>query len=147
MIVDVHTHLPTHPDEVPADQVKTEETMRSGEVVTLTNTIDDYLRDMAPVDKAFLFGIAPRPWLKGEFQDRVLQAGLHAGFRHQRPLCPDANVRTRICHPHSRRRTQTYTLSPKGQTTSLKFTEPTASWCSWVLHLNIAGLLPGSPLN
>ena len=64
MIVDVHTHLPTHPDEVPADQVKTEETMRSGEVVRLTNTIDDYLRDMGPVDKAFLFGIAPRPWIK-----------------------------------------------------------------------------------
>ena len=38
--------------------------MRSGEVVTLTNTIEDYIRDMAPLDKAFLFGIAPRPWIK-----------------------------------------------------------------------------------
>ena len=38
--------------------------MRSGEVVTLTNTIEDYLRDVAPLDKAFLFGIAPRPWIK-----------------------------------------------------------------------------------
>ena len=41
MIVDVHTHLPTHPDTVPTDEVKTEQTMRSGEVVTLTNTIED----------------------------------------------------------------------------------------------------------
>ena len=64
MIVDVHTHLPTHPDTVPTDEVKTEQTMRSGEVVTLTNTIEDYLRDVAPLDKAFLFGIAPRPWIK-----------------------------------------------------------------------------------
>ena len=64
MIVDVHTHLPTHPDKVPADEVKTEQTMRSGEVVTLTNTIEDYLRDVGHVDKAFLFGIAPRPWIK-----------------------------------------------------------------------------------
>ena len=64
MIVDVHTHLPTHPDKVPPDEVKTEQTMRSGEVVTLTNTIEDYLRDVAPLDKAFLFGIAPRPWIK-----------------------------------------------------------------------------------
>ena len=64
MIVDVHTHLPTHPNTVPTDEVKTEQTMRSGEVVTLTNTIEDYLRDVAPLDKAFLFGIAPRPWIK-----------------------------------------------------------------------------------
>ena len=64
MIVDVHTHLPTHPDKVPPDEVKKEQTMRSGEVVTLTNTIEDYIRDVAPLDKAFLFGIAPRPWIK-----------------------------------------------------------------------------------
>ena len=64
MIIDVHTHLPTHPDKVPPYEVKTEQTMRSGEVVTLTNTIEDYIRDMAPLDKAFLFGIAPRPWIK-----------------------------------------------------------------------------------
>ena len=62
MIVDVHTHLPTHMSEVPPDQIYTEETMRSGETVRLTNSIDDYLSDIEILDKAFLFGIAPRPW-------------------------------------------------------------------------------------
>ena len=46
MIVDVHTHLPTHMSEVPPDQIYTEETMRSGETVRLTNSIDDYLSDI-----------------------------------------------------------------------------------------------------
>jgi hypothetical protein len=62
MIVDVHTHLPSHMDAVPEDEMKVETTMRSGETVYLTNSIDDYLRDMGPVDMAFLFGIAQRPW-------------------------------------------------------------------------------------
>ena len=31
----------------------------------MTNSIADYLRAMAPVDKTFAFGIAPRPWLSG----------------------------------------------------------------------------------
>lgn len=66
MIVDVHTHLPSHMDTVPEDEMVYETTMRSGEQVQLTNTIDDYLRDMGPVDKAFIFGIAPRPWQKGQ---------------------------------------------------------------------------------
>ena len=69
MIVDVHTHLPTHMDTVPPDEMNYETTMRSGEKVQLTNTIDDYLRDMGPVDRAFIFGIAPRPW---RTDDRVL---------------------------------------------------------------------------
>lgn len=72
MIVDVHTHLPSHPDAVPADEMLTESTMRSGETVQLTNSIDDYLHDMAPVDKTFIFGIAPRPWRPNE---RVLRTG------------------------------------------------------------------------
>ena len=62
MIVDVHTHLPSHKDHIPPEDVKIETTMRSGETVHLTNTIADYLRSIEPVDKAFLFGIAPRPW-------------------------------------------------------------------------------------
>ena len=72
MIVDVHTHLPSHPDTVPPDEMLTESTMRSGETVQLTNSIDDYLRDMSPVDKTFIFGIAPRPWRPNE---RVLRTG------------------------------------------------------------------------
>ena len=72
MIVDVHTHLPSHPDTVPDDEMMTESTMRSGETVQLTNSIDDYYKDMEPVDKTFIFGIAPRPWRPNE---RVLRTG------------------------------------------------------------------------
>ena len=61
MIVDVHTHMPTHPDTVPDSEQQTDTTMRSGETVRLTNSIDDYLQAMAPVDKAFILPIAPRP--------------------------------------------------------------------------------------
>jgi hypothetical protein len=62
MTVDVHTHLPSHRDTVPADQVRTESTMRSGQTVRLTNSIKDYVDAMQPVQKTFLFGIASRPW-------------------------------------------------------------------------------------
>jgi predicted TIM-barrel fold metal-dependent hydrolase len=69
MTVDVHTHLPSHRDTVPAAQVREESTMRSGQTVRLTNSIQDYLKDMAPVDRTLVFGIAPRPWKPN---DRVL---------------------------------------------------------------------------
>lgn len=62
MIVDVHTHLPSHRDSIPAEEVRTESAMRSGQTVRLTNTISDYLDAMKPVDKTCIFGIAPRPW-------------------------------------------------------------------------------------
>ena len=61
-VVDVHTHLPSHRDHIPPDEMRTESAMRSGQVVQLTNTIQDYLNAMKPVDKAFIFGIARRPW-------------------------------------------------------------------------------------
>ena len=61
MIVDVHTHLPTHRDSVPDSDRSSENMMRSGDDVSMTNTIADYLRAMEPVDKTFAFGIAPRP--------------------------------------------------------------------------------------
>ncbi len=63
MIVDVHTHLPTHRDHVPESERRSEFMMRSGDAVPMTNTIADYLDAMAPVDKTFIFGIAPRPWV------------------------------------------------------------------------------------
>ena len=62
MIVDVHTHNPTHQKTVPPGEMRSESVMRSGETVQLTNSVDDYLAAMAPVDKAFVFPIAPRPW-------------------------------------------------------------------------------------
>ncbi len=61
MIVDVHTHLPTHDDAVPHDELEHETAMRPGLKVRLTNSVEDYLEAMKPVDAAFVFGIAPRP--------------------------------------------------------------------------------------
>ena len=80
MIVDVHTHLPSHPDTVPEDEILTETTMRSGDTVYLTNSIADYYRDMSPVDKTFIFGIAPRPWKPEELVTR--QAGWDDALNH-----------------------------------------------------------------
>jgi predicted TIM-barrel fold metal-dependent hydrolase len=62
MIVDVHTHLPTHRTRVPPSERRAETTMRSGTPVQLTNTIADYANAMKPVDRTLIFGIAPRPW-------------------------------------------------------------------------------------
>ena len=39
MIVDVHTHLPTHQNKVPESEMVTEEMMRSGKSVNLTNSV------------------------------------------------------------------------------------------------------------
>ena len=69
MIVDVHTHLPTHYGPVPSDEVVVESAMRPGSHVRLTNSVDDYLAAMGPVGVAFVFGIAPRP---GEDSVQVL---------------------------------------------------------------------------
>ncbi len=66
MIVDVHTHLPTHMKAVPAKDLRTESTMRSGETVRLTNSTADYMNAMRPVDRTLVFGIAPRPWKAGQ---------------------------------------------------------------------------------
>jgi hypothetical protein len=49
-------------ETVPPDEMVVETAMRSGETVQLTNSIDDYMHDMEPVDKTLIFGIAPRPW-------------------------------------------------------------------------------------
>ena len=61
MIVDVHTHLPTHDDPVPDEELEFDTAMRPGRKVRLTNSVQDYLDAMGPVDAAFAFGIAPRP--------------------------------------------------------------------------------------
>ena len=66
MIVDVHTHLPSHRDYVPDDEVRVETKMRSGEEVHLTNTVADYIKAMEPIDRTLVFGIAGRPWKKDE---------------------------------------------------------------------------------
>ncbi|MCH7734448.1 MAG: amidohydrolase [Chloroflexi bacterium] len=80
MIVDVHTHLPSHPDSVPASDEIAMSVHRSGTPVRFTQTVAEYLEAMEPVDKAFLFGIAPRPWAGDERRSRI--AGWPADFNH-----------------------------------------------------------------
>ena len=67
MIVDVHTHIPSHEKAVPPEEIRSETTMRSGDTVQQTNSVADYLAAMGPVDKAFVFPIAQRPWKSGEY--------------------------------------------------------------------------------
>ena len=47
MIVDVHTHLPTHDAAVPDDEIELDTAMRPGRQVRLTNSVEDYLDAMA----------------------------------------------------------------------------------------------------
>ena len=61
MIIDVHTHPPSHPNEVPEGERKVDTVMRSGTAIPITNSVADYLKVMEPVDKAFVFGLAPSP--------------------------------------------------------------------------------------
>ena len=62
MIVDVHTHIPTHENEVPDSEIKLDTSMKSGITTKLTNSVRDYLESFKNVEKTFVFGIAPRPW-------------------------------------------------------------------------------------
>ena len=61
MIIDVHTHIPTHADAVPSDEEKLNEVMRPDVSVRLNNSFGDYIRDMGPVDMAIAFGVAINP--------------------------------------------------------------------------------------
>ncbi|MDP3064100.1 MAG: amidohydrolase family protein [Chloroflexota bacterium] len=61
MIVDVHTHAPTHVSEVPDGEVRWEHVMRPDRPVRMSNSYTDYLKAMEPVDRAIVFGIAPQP--------------------------------------------------------------------------------------
>ena len=58
MIVDVHTHIPTHVDAVPLEDEKVYTAWRPDHAVRTTNSFDDYIEAMAPVDRTFAFGIA-----------------------------------------------------------------------------------------
>ena len=63
MIVDVHTVLPTYLDAVPESDQDVDTTMVSGSAGSsrMTNSMDDFLEAMAPVDRAVTLGIAPPP--------------------------------------------------------------------------------------
>ena len=59
MIVDVHSHNPTHEHDVPPEDVATNPLIGTG--VKLAGSLSEYSTAMEPVDKALVFGIAPRP--------------------------------------------------------------------------------------
>ena len=61
MIVDVHTHVPTHRGPVPPDERVTDTTVGFESPINLTGSVTDYMEAMAPVDRAIVFGIAREP--------------------------------------------------------------------------------------
>ncbi len=61
MIVDVHTHVPTHPGAVPAGAERVDTIGRPDRPVKLTNSYADYFKAMEPVDRCISFGIASKP--------------------------------------------------------------------------------------
>lgn len=58
MIVDVHTHTPTHRDAVPPEEHSVNERWRRDRAVVASNTWDDYDRAAADVDVSVAFNIA-----------------------------------------------------------------------------------------
>lgn len=57
MIVDVHTHGPTHKEKVPPAEMKTYSGWHSGPPVNTTNSWADYEHGMEAADVAFVFNI------------------------------------------------------------------------------------------
>ncbi len=61
MIIDIHTHTPTHRDEVPASERRTNRGWRPDRPVEAAFSWEDHRRAMEPVDRAVVFAIAPPP--------------------------------------------------------------------------------------
>ena len=59
MLVDVHTHIPTHQDEVPIDEDRSDPLIGHG--ARLSGSLAEYTEAMSVVDRAIVFGLAPRP--------------------------------------------------------------------------------------
>ena len=69
MIIDVHSHVPSHIDTVPPEEEVQESKMRPDRAVRLTTTYGDFFKAMEPVDRVISFGIAmpaDRPAVIGE---------------------------------------------------------------------------------
>ncbi len=69
MIIDVHSHVPSHIDTVPPEEEVRESKMRPDRAVRLTTTYDDFFEAMKLVDRVISFGIAmpaDRPAIIGE---------------------------------------------------------------------------------
>lgn len=58
MIVDVHTHTPTHRDAVPAEQLRSYDSWRTDRPVVTTNSWADYDAAARDVDVSIVFNIA-----------------------------------------------------------------------------------------
>ena len=59
MIADVHTHIPTHQDDVPIDEDRSDPLIGHG--ARLSGSLAEYTAAMSSVDRAIVFGLAPRP--------------------------------------------------------------------------------------
>ena len=57
MIVDIHTHTPTHRGPVPENERQPNSVWRSDRIVEAAVGWDDYMAAMAPVDRSCVFGI------------------------------------------------------------------------------------------
>jgi predicted TIM-barrel fold metal-dependent hydrolase len=69
MIIDVHSHVPSHVDDVPREERVWDSKMRPDRAVRLTTTYGDFFKAMEPVDRVISFGIAmpaDRPAVIGE---------------------------------------------------------------------------------
>ncbi len=103
MIVDVHTHVPTHVSEVPPSEEIVNKQMRPDKPVRLTTTHSDFFKAMEPVDRVISFGIAmppDRPAVIGEKDAKKVNDATAAlvaqapekviGFMSVWPDAPDA---------------------------------------------------------
>ena len=61
MIIDVHTHTPSHYKTVDQEAEEYDTKMRPDRPIKMTNSVNEYLQDMAPVNVAIVFGIARHP--------------------------------------------------------------------------------------
>lgn len=112
MIVDVHTHVPTHVSEVPAGEEIVNKQMRPDRPVRITTTHHDFFKAMEPVDRVISFGIAmppDRPAVIGEKDAKKANDATAAlvaqapekviGFMSVWPEAPDAIAEMeRACH-------------------------------------------------
>ncbi|KPK24869.1 MAG: hypothetical protein AMJ70_00725, partial [Dehalococcoidia bacterium SG8_51_3] len=61
MIVDVHTHVPTHVSEVPPEEEIVNKQMRPDRPIRITTNHHDFFKAIEPVDRVISFGIAMPP--------------------------------------------------------------------------------------
>ena len=112
MIVDVHTHVPTHVSEVPPAEEIVNTKVRADKPIRITTTHRDFFKTMEAVDKVISFGLAmppDRPTVIGEKDARKANDATAAlvaqapekviGFMSVWPDAPDAlDEMERACH-------------------------------------------------